>query len=59
MKFESVRIPLFTERKGRQRALDTRSFVSNLRRFLKSNYDIDAKVDMEGLGKAILTIGGK
>lgn len=59
MKFETVRIPLFTERKGRQRALDTRSFVSNLRRFLKSNYDIDAKVDMEGLGKAILTIGGK
>ena len=59
MLFEQVRIPLFTERNGRQRALDTRSFVSNLRRHLKSNYEIDAKVDMQGLGKAILTIGGK
>jgi hypothetical protein len=59
MLFEQVRIPLFTERNGRQRALDTRSFVSNLRRHLKSDFQIDAKVDMQGLGKAILTIGGK
>ena len=59
MLFEQVRIPLFTERNGRQRALDTRMFVSNLRRFIKSNYEVDAKVDMQGLGKAILTIGGK
>lgn len=59
MLFEQVRIPLFTERNGRQRALDTRSFVSNLRRHLKSRFEIDAKVSMLGLGKAILTIGGK
>ena len=59
MKFEQVRIPLFTERNGNPRALDTRDFVSNLRRHLKSNFDIEARVDMQGLGKAILTIGGK
>ena len=59
MKFEEVRIPLFTERKGRQRALDTRSFVNNLKKYLKSNFDIESSVMMEGLGKATLMIGSK
>lgn len=59
MKFEEVRIPLFTERKGRQRALDTRSFVNNLKKYLKSTFDIESSVMMEGLGKATLMIGSK
>lgn len=60
MLFEQVRIPLFYERKGRQRAMDTRTFVNNLNRYLRSELGIeDASVMMQGLGKATLFLGGR
>lgn len=58
MVFEQVRIPLFYERNGRERAMDTRVFVNNLRKFIKEDpFMLDAKVYMKGLGEAWLIIG--
>ena len=60
MLFEQVRIPLFYERRGTQRAMDTRTFVNNLNSFLRTELGIeDASVMMQGLGKATLFLGGK
>lgn len=55
--FEQVRIPLFDE-KGR--AVDARSFVTELRKYLgKAPYNIPAKVMLRGLGEANLILGEK
>lgn len=60
MKFEQVRIPLYYERKGKQRAMDTRRFVNELRKFLKNEpFEIVSKVYMRGLGEAWLILGEK
>ena len=60
MVIEQVRIPLFYERNGRERAMDTRVFVNNLRKFLKEDpFMLDAKVYQKGLGEAWLIIGDK
>lgn len=62
MRFDQVRIPLYYERKGQQRAMDTRRWVNNLRKMLKDpafNGGIDSKVYMRGLGEAWLIIGEK
>ena len=60
MLFEQVRIPLFYERRGKPRAMDTRTFVNNLNRFLRTELGIeDASVMMQGLGKATLFLGGR
>lgn len=56
MYFDEVRIPLFDES---GRATDARKWVNNLRKYLKSTYDIEAKLMMQGLGQAQLVIGGK
>lgn len=56
MLFEQVRIPLENDR---GRAMDTRTWANGLRRYLQSTCGIDAKLSTEGLGKAIITIGGK
>lgn len=62
MRLEQVRIPMYYERNGRQRAMDTRRFVNNLRRYLGDpafDGGIDAKVYMRGLGEAWLIVGEK
>ncbi len=60
MKFEQVRIPLYYERKGKQRAMDTRRFIKGLRKFLKEEpFNIESKLYMRGLGEAWLILGGK
>jgi hypothetical protein len=58
MIIEQVRIPLYYERNGRQRAMDTRTFINNLRKFLKEDpFIIEASIYQKGLGEAWLIIG--
>ena len=59
MVFEQVRIPLFYERNGQQRALDCRRWTKGLKKYLSSEFEIDSKLMMKGLGQAQLIIGGK
>ncbi|MGB5989300.1 MAG: DUF6175 family protein [Marinifilaceae bacterium] len=59
MLFEQVRIPVFYERKGKQRAMDTRKFASNLSKYLRKNYQIISKVTIKGLGRATIYLGSK
>lgn len=55
--FEQVRIPLYGEN---NRPMDTRHFVSGLRKFLsKEPYSITSKIVTKGLGKANLVLGEK
>ena len=59
-RYEQVRIPMFYERNGRQRAMDTRTFVNNLKKFLsEAPFNLESKVYMRGLGEAWLIIGEK
>lgn len=60
MVIEQVRIPLVYERNGKERAMDTRIFVNNLRKFIHEDpFMLDAKVYQKGLGEAWLIIGEK
>ena len=60
MLFEQVRIPLYIERNGRQRALDTRGFARMLSKYLKSEpLGIVNKVTTKGLGRATIYLGAK
>jgi len=60
MLFEQVRIPLYYERNGKQRAMDTRRFARNLSSYLKNApYNIESKVTTNGLGIASIYLGGK
>jgi hypothetical protein len=59
MLFEQVRIPLYYERNGQQRALDCRRWAKGLKKYLSSEFEIDSKLMMKGLGQAQLIIGGK
>ena len=60
MLFEQVRMPLYYERKGRQKAMDTKRFVKKLSKFLKNApYNIPNKVTVKGLGRATIYLGGK
>ena len=54
--FEQVRIPLFDEN---GRAMDARSFATQLRKFLEKEYQITSKVIVRGLGEANLILGEK
>ena len=59
-RYEQVRIPMFYERNGRQRAMDTRTYVNNLKKFLsEAPFNLESKVYMRGLGEAWLIIGEK
>lgn len=59
-RYEQVRIPLYYERNGKQRAMDTRVFANNLKKFLsESPFMLDSKVYMRGLGEAWVVIGEK
>lgn len=59
MYFEQVRIPLYYERNGRQRAMDTRRFANNLARYLRQKYKVESKLMTRGLGEATLVLGSK
>ena len=60
IKFEQVRIPMFYDRKGKQRAMDTKKFVNNLRKFLAGDpFGLTCKLYQRGLGEAWLIIGEK
>jgi hypothetical protein len=60
MLFEQVRIPLYYEKNGKQRAMDTRRFAKQLSKFLKKEpYLIINKVMTKGLGEATIVLGGK
>lgn len=56
MEFTQVRIPLY--KPGTEVAMDTRAWARELEKFLKTK-GIAAKLTMEGLGKARLTLGAK
>lgn len=58
-RYEQVRIPIYYERNGRQRAMDTRTFVNNLKKFVAESFNLESKVYMRGLGEAWLIIGEK
>lgn len=53
--FEQVRIPMLNE-KGR--ALDTRNWANELRKYLKNEYKIQAKLATKGLGQAYIIVQG-
>ncbi len=60
LRYEQVRIPMFYERNGKQRAMDTRRFVNNLRKYMAAEpFMMECKVYMRGLGEAHLIIGEK
>lgn len=59
MYLEEVRIPLFYERNGKQRAMAAKDFGNQLRKYLRDNYGIESKVETEGLGKVIVVLGHK
>jgi len=60
MKLEQVRIPMMkTDAKGRERAVDTRSFVNELKKYLSEKYQITSKLYLRGLGEAWLILGEK
>lgn len=58
MRLDQVRIPMMrVDNRGRERAVDTRGFVSELRRHLHQNFGIESKIYMRGLGEAWLIVG--
>lgn len=58
--FEQVRIPLYYDRRGRQMAMDTRRFASQLSKFLKNEpYNIENKLTTRGLGEVTIYLGSK
>lgn len=54
LKFEQIRIPLF---QANGRPNDTRRWTRDLSKYLTTKYQISSKVDIRGLGKAVLLIG--
>jgi hypothetical protein len=60
MRLEQVRIPMMSvDNRGRERAVDARSFLSGLSRHLRENFSIDSKIYLRGLGEAWLIVGEK
>ncbi len=60
MRFEQVRIEMITvDSRGRERAVDARSFISGLSKHLKDNFGIESKIYLRGLGEAWLIVGEK
>jgi|TARA_B110000967_G_scaffold185099_1_gene205089 hypothetical protein len=56
MFFDQVRIPLFNE-KGR--AIDARRWGNGLRKYLKTEFEIESKLMSQGLGQVQLILGSK
>lgn len=59
LRFEQVRIPLFKDNNGKQKALDTRAFASDLEKYIRKITGIKSKIVTKGLGQAIILLGGK
>jgi len=59
MRMEQVRIPMMYTRNNQERAMDTRTWVGNLSKYLRENAQIESKVYMRGLGEAWLIVGEK
>ena len=61
LKMDQVRIPMmYTNSSGREIALDTKRFVTNLNKFLSAPpFNIETKIYQRGLGEAWLIIGEK
>ncbi|MDD5184861.1 MAG: DUF6175 family protein [Paludibacter sp.] len=61
LKMDQVRIPMmYTNSSGREIAMDTRRFVTNLNKYLSSApFNIETKIYQRGLGEAWLIIGEK
>jgi len=60
MKLEQVRIETTkVDAKGREKAVDTRAFVNDLRKYLSDKFQITSKVYLRGLGEAWLILGEK
>ncbi len=60
MRFEQVRIPMMFTLNGREVAMDTRRYISNLSKFLAGPpFNLDNKIYQRGLGEAWLIIGEK
>jgi hypothetical protein len=60
MRFEQVRIPMTFMNNGREMAMDTRRFVSNLSKYLAAEpFNLESKIYQRGLGEAWLIIGEK
>lgn len=59
MRMEQVRIPMMYTRNNQERAMDTRTWVNNLSKYLRDNVQIESKVYMRGLGEAWLIVGEK
>ena len=56
--FEQVRIPMYyTDPRGRERAMDTRRFVSSLASYLRQEHNINSQIHQRGLGDAWLMLG--
>ena len=56
MRFENARIPMQNE-KGRD--MDAMSWLRQLQKKLRKEYEIDSKVTSVGMGNVVLVIGGK
>jgi len=56
MFFDQVRIPIFNE-KGR--AIDARRWGNGLRKYLKTEFEIESKLMSQGLGQVQLILGSK
>lgn len=54
--YEQVRIPIYRQN---GMAMDTESFVRELRRYLQKNFQIPSKIVNRGLGRSLLIIGDK
>ena len=60
IKLEQVRIPMTkTDANGRERAVDTRAFVNDLKKYLTDKFKITSKLYLRGLGEAWLILGEK
>ena len=59
MLFEQVRIPLFYMYKDRERAYSVKKLGSEIRKYLSSEFDLESKVENDGLGKVTIFIGHK
>lgn len=59
MLFEQVRIPLYYMSRDKERAMDAKKFGSNLRKYLKNNFEIESLRESNGLGKVTLFLGHK
>ena len=58
IRYEQVRIPLFMQIAGRERAVDCRRFLNNLSSMLKKEpFNITSKIYEKGLGETWLIIG--